>query len=279
MEPPLWSSDLLVPTPLEVRNWREDADALDDWVSDVGESVHRAEIFPNYVPDNAVVNGSWERRLSDRNERVSVASALVEPATGRSLLRALQTVDDPWGHKLPDEDEDRWEISEGPFRLFGWLRRSDGHGGIDDKDPFRGYASNINSYPGNRVSVACNLTRDAGGRPFWSNSQAERPMFIFEAWGEPDENNEGYQEGIGVAGQRLLAHKDQLLNFLRNQGLDLIIEVEVTRSGRKTRRYSGEENKRSPEGWFVRFYRLESGGDFEIAEGCLGTWTGNSSTA
>ena len=29
------------------------------------------------------------------------------------------------------------------------------------------------------------------------------------------------------AGQRLLAHKEQLLNFLRGQALDLIIEVEV----------------------------------------------------
>ena len=36
-----------------------------------------------------------------------VSSALVEPATGRSLVRALQTMGDSWGYKLPDEDEER----------------------------------------------------------------------------------------------------------------------------------------------------------------------------
>ena len=57
-------------------------------------------------------------------------------------------------------------------------------------------------------------------------------MFVYEVWGVPGRDEEQYRNDFGVAGQRLRAHKEQLLNFLRSQELDLIIEVEVTRRER-----------------------------------------------
>ena len=277
VEPPLWSADLRVPPPLDVRNWRPDTDSSDDWMFNVGEAIHRNEVFPNDSPDHIVVSGSLARHRSDWTEECHVFSALVEPGTGRSLLRALQTMDDSWDYGLPDEGGES-EISEGPYRFLGWLRYSNRDGSIDVKDPFRGDALGIVTRPGKRVVVACNLDRDAAGRPRWSNDGPE-PMFLYEAWGEPDEDDEGYTAGVTSAGRRLLANKEQLLKFLRGQELDLIIETEVTRRDREGRRFASKKGEPASRARFARLYRLDSRGGLEIAEGHLGTWTGDSSTA
>ena len=275
VEPPLWAADLLVSTPLLTRNWRPDKRPIDDWALGVREADHRADIFPGDSPSNVVVDGSSERRMHDRMETTRVSSALVEPATGRSLVRALQTMGDSWDYKLPDEGEERAEIDEAPYRFLGWLRHSYRDDGIDKKDPFRGHAFQISSRPGRRVTVACGLARDKAGQPRWSSSEAEHPMFVHEAWGVDAEDEERYRGGFAVAGRRLLAHKKQLLSFLHDQGLDLVVEVEVTRRERETRRYAGEEEDASPEGRFARLYLFGGEGNLEVAEGRLGTWTGD----
>ena len=279
VEPPLWSADLLVATPLLARNWEPDSRPLDDWVAGVREADHRAEIIPCDAPRYVVVDGSSERRTRDRIESAGVSSALVEPATGRSLVRALQTMGDSWDYKLPDEGEERAEIDKGPYRFLGWLRSSYRDDGIEGKDPFRGHAFQIRKRPGRRVAVACSLARDGAGRPCWSNGEAVHPMFIYEAWGVDARDEERYQDGLAVAGNRLIAHKEQLLDFLREQALDLIIEVEVKRRERESRRYAGEKEDADPEGRFARLYLLSADGNLEVAEGRLGTWTGDRPTA
>ena len=280
VEPPLWSADLLIPVPLLARNWRPNTRPLGDWVAEVREADHRAEIFPCDRLAYVVVDGSSERRAGDRIERIRVSSAVVEPTTGYPLVRALQTMGDSWDYKLPDEGEEYAEIAEAPYRLLGWLQSSCRDDGIDRKDPFRGHAFQIDSRPGQRVTVACDLMRDQSGRPpRWSNGDAEHPMFVYEAWGVDAEEEERYRDGFAVAGNRLLAHKEQLLNFLSEQALDLIIEVEVERRERENRRYAREKEDASPEGRFARLYLLGGNGNLGVAEGCLGAWTGDRPTA
>ena len=279
VEPPLWSADLLVSTPLLARNWRPKKRPLDDWVVEVREADHRAEIFPCDRQAYVVVDGSSERRWGDRIEQVGVSSALVEPATSRSLVRALQTMADSWDYRLPDEGEEYFEIDEAPYRFLGWLLSSNGDDGIDRKDPFRGHAFQISSRPGRRVAAACSLTRDGAGRPRWSNGDAERPMFVYEAWGVDAEDTERYRDGFAVAGNRLVAHKQQLVNFLRQQALNLIIEVEVKRRERENRRYADEEEDARSEGRFARLYLLGGDGHLAVAEGRLGAWAGDCPTA
>ena len=279
VEPPLWSADLRTSTPLTARNWRPDTQALDDWVSKVDEAIYRVEIFPDDSPEYMVVDGSSERRSSDRSERTSICSALVEPAAARSLLRALQTMSDTWDYKIPDEGEEQAEIDEGPYRFLGWLVHPSRDSGIDDKDPLRAYGLVIHCRPGRRVVDTCNLRRDVAGQPCWSSNHAEQPMFVYETWGEPERDDERYTTRSTVSGHRLLAHKGQLLNFLHDQELDLIIEAEVRRHGGENRRYAGEDGCASQEGKFARLYRLEHRGGLEVAEGRLGTWTDDGPSA
>ena len=275
IEPPLWSADLLVSTPLLDRNWRSDNFPIDEWVLAVREADHRVEVFPSDSPDCVVVDGASERRSRNRVESMLLSSALVEPETSRSLLRALQTMGDSWDYKLPDDDEQSAEIDEAPFRFLGWLERTHRDDGIDKKDPFRGYAFRIDLRPGRRVSNACNLIRDAEGLPRWFAKNEKLPMFLHEAWGVEENDDERYRDNFAVAGQRLLAHREQLMNFLRDQELDLIIEVEVTRRERRNRQFIGEEENSPPEGRFARLYLLDGQGSLEVAEGRLGTWTGD----
>ena len=279
VEPPLWSADLLISTPLSARNWRSNKRPLEDWVAEVREADHRTEIFPCDRQAYVVVDGSSERRASDRIEKIGVCSALVEPATGRSLVRALQTMADSWDYGLPDEGDERLEIDEAPYRFLGWLQSSHRDYSIDRKDPFRGRAFQISSRPGQRVTAACSLTRDGAGRPRWFDGEAEHPMFVYEAWGVGAEDEERYRYGFAVAGNRLVTHKEQLLNFLREQALDLIIEVGVERRERESRRYAGEEEDARREGRFARLYLLGGDGTLAVAEGRLGTWTGDRPTS
>lgn len=270
-EQPLWAADLRIPVPTIERNWIANSRTLINWVSEVEEEEHRAELYAVDQTEYLVVDSETVRRSTDRIETVNVSSALVDNSTGSALLRALQTVDSAWDYKLPDEDGDQ-EIDTGPYRLIGWIKSARREEGIDDSDTFRGHASTIVACPGRRVSEACNLNRDASGSPLWFDTGTDSPMFIYEVWGERDKDDDPYATNFHTAGRRLLAHKTQLQEFLRNQGLDLIIEVEVTRRGRQTRQYTDEEEK-NPEGHFDRLYRLHSGGDLEVAEGRISTWT------
>ena len=267
--PPIWSADLRGPRPLQVRYWEADSTASrPEWIDDISESDFRAELSPEDTSDYVVIECSTFRRLTGRDETVSVSSALVAPATARALLRALQTMDDNWDFRLPDQGEEEFEIDEPPFRLLGWLYRRETDGGIDVKDPFRSDPVGVTSSPGPMVVKTCGLRRETDGHPSWFGDDVQQAMFQYETWG----GREGADDSsFWVGGHRLLAHRAQLLDFLRVAALDLVVEVEVTRRGREGRRSAGEEGI-EPYGRHFRLYLLDSHGNLEIAEGRLGAW-------
>ncbi|MDT8332902.1 hypothetical protein RQ831_17745 [Roseomonas gilardii] len=271
-EPPLWSADLLDPTPLHAR-FRSLGDlSLPEWTEAVSEVDHRIPMLPPERTDYVAVDGHEETTAGDRSHRSRLSSALVDPSTGSSLLRALQTVDDSWDYRLPDEGDSDFEFDDPPLRLLGWLRSPQRDEGIDGHDPYKGYARRLETLPGERVRRACGLLRDDAGAPRWWRAASPVPMFIHETWGEGERDDDGSR--TRSVGQRLLVHREQLADFLRAEGLDLVIEVEVTRSGRQARRYSSEEETPPPEAKFDRLYRLDASGGLHVAEGRLGTWTG-----
>ena len=277
-EPPLWTADLLVPTPLHARYWTLGDEPLTEWVLDVHEADHRVAMLPPECAGYVTVAGhdetSGETSGPDRYQEISISSALVNPSTALALVRALQTMEDSWDYKLPQEGEEQYEFDESPFHLHGWLVRPEWEDGIDEHDPFRGHAGGMAAAPGARVRKACSLGRDASGQAQWARPGSNEPMFVFEVWGEQEQDEDQYRTRVLSAGWRLLVQQQQLREFLGAEEMDLVIEVEVRRHGRRTQRYVGEEDAEPAEGRFDRIYRLGADGTLDIAEGSLGSWSG-----
>lgn len=271
-EPPLWSADLRVPTPLRYDFFCASIASLHEWVTDVREDRMRRELEAADRPGYIVVDGWWEIRSNDRVEKMSFSSALVEPTVADALLRALQTMESAWDYKLPDENEENFELDESPYRMVGWVQNISRDDGIDTQDPLRGVAKNLDLRPGRRVRDACGLSCDVTGKPFWS-VPGRPPMFLYEVWGERDDD-ERYSTDVTVSGRRLLVERNQLMEFLEIEGFDLVIEVEVNREGQKNRR-SYDEKDDTPEAQYDRLYRLDRAGGLHTAEGRVGTWSGD----
>lgn len=273
-EPPLWCSDLLRSKPLKSEFWRISREPLADWVDQVNESRMRSELIPVDRPGYIAVGGEWRIRNFDRLETVSLSSALVEPRLAASLLRTLQSMSSSWDYSVPTEGEDDSLYGdESEYRMIPWLRSRSSDGGVDHHDPYRGSAGLIDWVPGRRVVDKCGLIRDPTVRTAWC-SPGQAPMFQYEVWGDDQEEDRGVV-GAVVSGRRLLVETEQLKRFLIFQGLDLFIEVEVSREGRSSRRSFDSEGT-TPGAAYDRVYSLDGEGRLHAAEGCVGTWASDS---
>ena len=235
------------------------------------------QILPVDAPQQLAVAGFSDRRRSEFVETTRISSALVTPETSRALLRALQTMGDSWDYGFPADPQGvhAEPIDEGPYGFVGWLRYTSRDASIDANDPFRSDDLCIRCRPGPLVSKASRLRRDRASQRSWFSGDADDPMFAYEAWGAPTADRDDSGLGQSVSGDRLLVRMDDLLAFLRQADWDLVIGVEVTRRGRKHRRRFDAEGDDETRGRFARLYRLDGGGGLEIAEGRLGTWTGD----
>lgn len=272
-EPPLWSADLRTPTPLRSDFWSDVTSPVPEWVEQVREIHLRAELDASDRPGYLVVEGEWRTRHTDRVETVSFSSALVDPEGATALLHALQTLHSAWDYKLPHEAEGDFEQYEAPYRLLGWLRSDSSDGGIDAQDPLRGSAEFVDLRPGTRVREACGLKHVPTVGSSWS-APGRPPMFLYEVWGERESDEERYSSELKVSGRRLLVEREQLMQFLTREELDLLVEVEMKREGRGNRR-SYDSKDDTPEAAYDRVYRLDTSGGLHIAEGRVGSWTGD----
>lgn len=277
---PIWSADLARPTPLTLPDWRFPFSRERTWHESVEELDHRAELMPADRPDYLAVYAHVERRSheygSDKYvETITIWSALADPRTSCSLLRALQTMRNAWDYRLPHDGDDD-QIDDGQFRLMGWLKNTEADSTLDEMDALVSYALRVPMTPGAAVTAACNLVRDPLRMDRWTNlaEVGSPPMFLFETWGKRDSDARRYRTEFASAGSRLLVHREQLARFLDLEQVDLIVEVEVERDGATDRQLDGEEDE-TRESQFDRLYRLRSDGSLDVAEGHLGTWTGD----
>lgn len=278
-QPPHWSTDIRQPVPLREDFWRQPSEPLGTWVDQVTEAEMRSELIPADRPEYLLVAGGWRIATYERSETVAFLSALVDPELAPSLLRTLQTMESAWDYGLPlDGDEsDHDEAEHGPYQMIPWLRTISAVGDIDELDPLRGNARLIEWMLGHRVSGARGLARNHEGRISWS-APGKPPMFLYEVWGENERDEERYQAQQFVAGRRLLVEREQLKEFLAAEGLELVIEVEIRREGRNSRRSYDAEDQ-TPEAAYDRVYRFDGDGGFHVAEGYIGRWAGDRSAA
>ncbi|MFJ3681470.1 hypothetical protein [Pseudomonas sp. NPDC090208] len=269
-QPPCWSADLLGPVPLRSDFWRKSEESLAVWVEQVSELRMRSELIPTDCPGHILVGGEWRLTNADRVETLSFSSALVEKALAGSLIRALQTMESSWDYSIPTESEDSFDGDDGDYQMIPWLSRPHSDGGVDSQDPLRGNATLVSWMPANWIIGQCGLERDPDGGNAWS-LPGRAPMFRYDVWGDRETDENHYQSNPSSSGCRLLTERNQLRALLQNEGVELVIVVEVRREGRSSRRgYDSEEQ--NPQATYARVYRLDGEGRLYTAEGRIGSW-------
>ena len=154
------------------------------------------------------IYGSWEYS----SEKISIQSVLINENNSHSLLRALQTVDNPRDFYLAPE-QDRRIVKDDQFEMFGMIDDSDSlELKLDQFDPLA-----KTRYPGLKPSSDIikkfNLIPDFENRT-WKNS--EDVIFISETW-------DNWYSG------RLQVNYKYLLHMLSIMKKDLLINVEIER--------------------------------------------------
>jgi hypothetical protein len=273
--PPLWLADLHGPKPLEDRLWFPPQGNIDRWIEGVGDDDFLAELGLAAGDGLIVVSGHHDTRSCDFRVSASVETALVSPDTASALVRALQTVNDAWVYRIPPAG-DSLEIDSPPYKLMGWLIDVEHDSGIDERDPFRYEVRAIQCCPAKKVVTALNLKFVYNGRAKWTEASRGQIAFVYEAWSDNrgDERDERlrYDKAVRSSGWRLRADKEALRTFLHEMGLDLIVEITITRRN-KGYEYARHDEEKVKESRFDRVILLRRDGTIEAAEGRLGTWT------
>jgi hypothetical protein len=273
--PPLWLADLHGMKPLEDRLWFAPQENVDAWVEDVDDDDFLVELALISGDGTIVVGGNHDTRSRNFMLSAKVQTALVLPDTASALMRALQTVDSSWDYRIPLAGDDL-EIDVPPYMLVGWLLDTNHELGIDERDPLRYEVRAIERRPSHKTATALNLEFVHTDQARWIEASRRHTVLVYEAWGDNrcDEGDDrfAYEETVRSSGWRLRADKDALTIFLNEMGLDMIVEVEITRrnKGYDYSRYDEEETKESR---FDRVLLLRRDGSIEAADGRLGTWT------
>jgi len=273
--PPLWLADFHGSKPFEDRLWFAPKENVNAWVEDVGNDDYLAELGLVSDDGTIVVGGYYDTQSHNFMLSVRVETALVSPDTASALVRALQTADDSWDYRIPPAGHDL-EIDAIPYKLMGWLIDVEHELGIDERDPLRYGVRAIECRPSHKTETALNLKFVHNDQARWVDASRWNTVFVYEAWGDNrgDEREDRlrYDETVRSSGWRLRADKEALSTFLNEMGLDLIVEIEITRRN-KGYGYSRHDEEKTKQARFDRVVLLRRDGTIEAAEGRLGTWT------
>lgn len=272
---PHWSSDLRCPTPLETRFHYPPTVKAEDWVATITANDFESELSLSSEDGNLVVDSYYDIRTSNHRSIVRISSAVVNPETGVSLIRALQTSDNSHDYRLPPAGHE-FEIDDDPFLLRGWLNEHSGDARLDEKDVFNHDVRLIEATPSENVVEILGLCRSDSYPVSWLDSSNGARAFHYEAWGDRRGNSLRkeyiFGEDVISNGHRLKVSLHHLKQYLDKVGFDLILEVEITR--RVTKDGITEYNEKSEkEARYARLYLLRRTGEIITTEGCVGTWT------
>ncbi len=275
-EPPHWLFDIRVPTPLEPRLWRQDKKSDASWLKSANREDFLSEVVGEPADDDWItIDAYCDARFPTRDETVKVSSALVTPATALSLVRALQTADNPWDFAIPAEDSNH-EIDASSYKLEGWISHPDGDLRFDDNDPFRYDVSRIRSKPGQDVLRVLELEQALCRPTAWNLQNSQEPAFIYEAWSDEPAPQEDYHDRNARSdGHRLRIRKEILKSFLATRKLNLIVEVSIDRRLRKeySRSYDPDAKRKAHE----KIFLVTADGSIEDSKGRIGTWQASGS--
>ena len=222
----LWLADRRDPDPIEVPRWKSE-EVSDTWCF----SVTKDDLLDafQFADQGICVWGNWNNTDSDREERISVSSALVNTDYAHSLMRALQTASNPYDYRIPHSGDDL-EIDSGQFKLQGWICETSKEHGIDERDPWAGDIGYPPLRPAKWFATSNDLQSDDERRVWRSPSLGEGPVLYSYVWGGKSEKND---YSTPETGSRLIANVEALKLWLSSISMDLILEVQINREFRR----------------------------------------------
>ncbi len=273
-QPPHWSSDIRCPTPLESRFHKPPSVEVESWIAEINAYDFELELGLSSGDKSLTVDSYHDIKTSKHRSTVRISSSLVNPDTGLSLVRALQTSDDSHDYRLPPAGNE-FEIDDDPYLLRGWISEHSGDSRLDEKDTFNHGVRMIESMPSEEVVKILGLRRSNSYPLSWVDSSGANTVFDYEAWGDvrDDSRQKEYIHGEDVIsdGHRLKISSHYLKKYLSEVELDLIVEVEITRRASKDgiTEYNEDSEK---EARYARLYLFKRTGEIFTTEGCVGTW-------
>jgi hypothetical protein len=224
----MWLADLRTPVPIELELFGHHP-PLDEWdVADPEDYDHALGLVAGDLPEAVIVAGSTSVSRSGAYGNTYISSALVAPDHAADLQRALAAAAYPMDFKLPDEDDDRFEIDHGPFILRGWLTGShDKPESLDQHDPYAYGLYRTVTLPGRRFRDAAGVRPDPTGLILLARDRM--PLARAEQWADPPTED---PEAVTASGYRVRVDRAALLRHLRDTGTNLIVEVQIGRHRR-----------------------------------------------
>ena len=171
--------------------------------------------------------------------------------------------------------EGDFEVDDSPYKLKSWIADGDYTSGIDDRDPLRFDLLPIQSRPSADVCSELDLVFAHDDRPRWHHKTNREVVFEYRAWSDVQWSDDGerilFSEDIHSSGYQLVMDKNSLREYLNRVGMDLIVEIQITRRNRGNESRYDQENAKELE--FDRVILLRRDGSIDGAEGRLGSWT------
>ena len=219
-----WLADRRDPVPLERPLWKNEEE-LRDWP----QSITKSDFDRNLQTSDGRINlwGSWSWVSGQREESIRVYSALVSPDRSFALMRALQSVDNPWDYRIPDANDDL-QIDYGGFQLKGWIIADHSYeGDIEKNDPWAGAISYPPPIPAVFVTDLMKLNHDIECRRWYIHGANQVDVGWAQIWGSFSESGaEGEKQESGL---RFQASLEFIVQVLKKLEMNLILDVEIER--------------------------------------------------
>jgi hypothetical protein len=248
-----WLADRRDPIPLERPAWKDEKET-DNW----RWSIARNDFDRILIAPDSRMNlwGRWTWISGHREESIHVGSAFVSPNRSMALLRALQSVDNPYHYRIPDADDDL-QIDFDGFQLKGWIVDRSRDSRLDEQDPWAGSIRYPSLAPATYVTDLMKLNSDIEHRR-WFVQDDHVDVAWSQVWGRFHEKND--DETNHESGARFQASFAFIVSLLRELEMDLIVEIEIERR----RRYSRWERNNDDDIGFIppsaRLFLIRSDG-------------------
>ena len=250
--PSVWLADLGTPVPAEAELFGHLPPLDDTWDTPRAAEFDRAlGLVEGQFPDAVRVAASTRLSRSQASENIYIWSALVAPEHAEDLQRALAAAPNPTDWKLPDENEDEFEVDHGSFQLRGWL--SDPYDPSERLDRHDLYAHELRMtlpLPGEGFRYAARASYGPTGLALLA--QDGTLLARAEQWADPDPGSDR-EPAVVSSGYRVHVERAAMLRHLADTNTRLILEVQVGRHRTNT----GTSGYRLPRS---RVYLLDSAG-------------------